>query len=350
MRWVRAGFLPASVMVLMSALLIVPLPLYVERPGRTVSLGACVDVGGDSTAIAGDFLLTTINVLRGTTFDALVGVVDAETVVVGQQQVLPPGVDSSAYFDQQRQLFASTAEVAAAVALQAAGFEVKILGEGVEVIRVVPDSPADGVLEIGDVIHRIGDVEVRIDTELREAILASQPGEPLSMQIVRAGETLDVEVTPTLISDVPAIGILPATVNGRVELPVPVDVASGSVGGPSAGLMVALAVYDKALPDVDVAAGRVVAGTGTLDQDGRVGPIGGIGLKVIAADRMGADVFLAPAVNAQEAASAVPAGSTLRVVSVETFEQAHQQLLETAGEDARDDAAPVTQCPYREAT
>ena len=350
MRWVRAGFLPVSMMLLLSAAMIVPLPLYVERPGRTVSLGACVDVGGDATPVAGDFLLTTINVLRGTSFDAFLGIVDAETDVVGQRQVLPPGVDSDTYFDQQRQVFASTAEVAAGVALEAAGFEVEILGEGVEVVRIVPNSPADGVLRVGDVIHAVGDAPVRVEGELRAAILEAEPEQPLALQIVRDGEPEAVEIVPTLISGVPAVGILPATVNGSVKLPIPVDVASGSVGGPSAGLMIALTVYDKTLPDVDLAAGRVIAGTGTLDQQGRIGPIGGISLKVLAADRMGADVFLAPAQNSTEAANAVPGGSSLRVVPVETFEQARDALVETAGEVPRDDAVAVTDCPYRQAS
>ena len=349
-RWVRAGFLPVSMVTLISAVLIVPLPLYVERPGRTVSLGACVDVGGEATAVSGDFLLTTINVLRGTTADAVLGIVDTETTVVGQRHVIPPGVDSRTYFDQQRQVFASTAEVAAAVALDEAGLEVSVRGEGVEVVRVVPGSPAEGILQVGDVITAINGEETLVEGDLRAIVAASSPDEELELTLRRGEEELTVAVTPELIQGMPVMGILPTTRNPSVDLPVPVDVASGSVGGPSAGLMIALAVYDKVLDDVDLAAGRVVAGTGTLDQEGRVGPIGGIALKVLAADRIGADVFLAPASNASAAARAVPSASPMRVVPVDTFDAARDALVESAGEVPRDDAAPAAECPYAAAS
>ena len=105
----------------------------------------------------------------------------------------------------------------------------------------------------------------------------------------------------------------------RVDLPFDVRVNVSDVGGPSAGLMVALATYQLATT-TDLVHGRVVAGTGTIDLAGNVGPIGGIGEKVAGAERDGATLFLAPAEEAGNARAA--AGSHLKVVAVRTFADA----------------------------
>jgi Lon-like protease len=347
-RWRRAGFLPLSVMTLVSAALIVPLPFYLERPGQTVSLGACIDVAADASRVDGDFLLTTINVIPATAVDAVRGFAENDAAIVPRRQLLPPGVDSAEFFNRQREVFSSTAEVAAAVGLDAAGFDVTFTGDGVQVARILPDTPAAERLQPGDVIRAIDGNPITMEAELRAAIAATAVGEPLRLQVHRGGEVLDIDVAPELIQGMPVIGILPQTLDPRVNLPVEIDVATGPIGGPSAGLMIALTVYDKVLPDVDLAAGRLIAGTGSISQDGRVGPIGGVGLKVLAADARGADVFLAPAADHRSALAAVPADSSLRVVPVETFAQARDALLETAGEAGRTQPDQSPDCPFRD--
>jgi Lon-like protease len=338
MRLVRAGFLPV---------MIVPLPFYLERPGQTLSLGACVDVVAEDPTVAGDFLLTTINVLPATTVDAVRGIAEDDAEVVPRRQLVPPGMESDEFFSRQRELFASSADIAAGVGLTAAGYEVTTSGDGVQVARILPGTPAAEELRPGDVIRAIDGAPVEVEAQLRDAIGAATVGTALRLEVHRGGEVLQIEVAPELIQGAPVIGILPQTLHPRVNLPVEVDVATGPIGGPSAGLMIALTVYDKVLPDVDLAAGRVVAGTGSISQDGRVGPIGGVSLKVLAADARGADVFLSPLADFQRALAAVPAGSSLRVVPVETFEQARHALLETAGEISRTQGDTPDECPYR---
>ena len=348
MRWLRTGFLPMSVMTLVTAALVVPLPFYLERPGRTLSLGACVAVGAEAPAVDGDFLLTTINVSPATTVDAVRGFTADDVAVVPRRQLLPPGVESQEFFSRQRALFADSADVAAAVGLEAAGFDVTFGGDGVVVARILPGTPAADRLRTGDVIVGVDGSPITVESELRDAIEQAEPGTALQLQIEREGERLDVDVAPLLEQGRPVIGILPQTLHPRVNLPVDVQASTGPIGGPSAGLMIALTVYDKVLPDVDLAAGRVVAGTGSITADGRVGPIGGIGLKILAADAQGADVFLAPAADLRAAQAAVPPGSALRVVPVATFDEARDALLETAGEFSRPDQGESRACPYLE--
>jgi Lon-like protease len=345
-RWRRAGFLPLSVVTLISAALLVPLPFYLERPGQTVSLAACIDVAADSPRVDGDFLLTTINVIPATAVDVARGFAEDDAAIVPRRQLLPPGVDPAEFFSRQREVFSNSAEIAAAVGLDAAGYDVTFTGDGVQVARILPNTPAAAELQPGDVIRAIDGTPITVESELRAAIAAAAAGEPLRLQVHRGGDVLDIDVAPELIQGVPVIGILPQTLDPRVSLPVEIDVATGPIGGPSAGLMIALTVFDKVLPDVDLAAGRLIAGTGSISQDGRVGPVGGVGLKVLAADARGADVFLAPLADHASALAAVPAGSSLRIVPVETFTQARDALLETAGEASRTQPDQSPDCPF----
>jgi Lon-like protease len=150
----------------------------------------------------------------------------------------------------------------------------------------------------------------------------------LRLTVRRAGQVIRVEVTPRPVPPEPSrpvLGIEVMTLNATIDLPVPVDVNADDTGGPSAGLMIALAVFDKVDP-VDLADGRLIAGTGTIGFDGTVGMISGVEQKVLAADREGVDVFLAPQDQLMEAQRGIPVGSDLRVIGVATFDEAVQAL------------------------
>ncbi|MBW3602070.1 MAG: hypothetical protein KY434_05145, partial [Actinobacteria bacterium] len=129
------------------------------------------------------------------------------------------------------------------------------------------------------------------------------------------------------------LGVTVRAHRADIDLPVPVRVEPGQVGGPSGGLGIALTVYDKAERDVDLAAGRRVAATGTLDIGGQVGPVGGVQQKALVASRAGADVFVVPAAQEDEAVAALPADGAVRVVGVGTLGRAIRELRlrETAG-------------------
>jgi PDZ domain-containing protein len=96
------------------------------------------------------------------------------------------------------------------------------------------------------------------------------------------------------------------------------------IGGPSGGLMFALGIIDK-VGTTDLTKGAQIAGTGTIDPTGKVGVIGGIQLKMIAARRAGATVFLAPAGNCTDVVGNIPRG--LNVVKVDTLHNAITDLL-----------------------
>jgi Lon-like protease len=147
-----------------------------------------------------------------------------------------------------------------------------------------------------------------------------KPGEPVRLQVRRNGSTLDLTTT-TSTSDgrtVLGVGIRPG-----FDFPVDVKFATKDVGGPSAGMMFALGIYDLLTPG-ELTGGQKVAGTGTLDPAGQVGPIGGIAQKLVGARSAGARWFLAPQANCAEVVGNVPDG--LRVVRTSSLHQSRLAL------------------------
>lgn len=330
MRWLRAFFLPVSVMILVAAAFTVPLPMFTERPGQLLSLGDYVTVEAEEASpVDGDFLLTAVTLRRATVTSLARALVDADVAIVPDSSFIPPGIDDATYFERQRAIFATTADVAAALGLRAAGYPADpraLTGDGVLVVETLPGSPAEGALESGDVIVGVGGDEVRTAEDLVGAVSAE---EALSVRFTRDGEERTVALTPE-VRDVegearPVIGVTIETLHPRIDLPIEVEVDAGRLGGPSAGLMIALTVFDKAANDVDVAAGRRVAGTGAIDEDGNIRPIGGIRQKVHAAHGDGADVFLAPAPQVEEARDAAPDGA-MEIIGVVSFDDAVRAL------------------------
>jgi Lon-like protease len=305
-----------------------PLPVYLELPGTPLSLGDNVAVGAeDAGAIDGDFLLTAVNLRPGTLARVARGLVDPDAELVRSSVVVPPGQDTEAYFDRQREVFRAAADVAAAVGLSAAGFDVDptaVTGTGVLVNRVLPGTPAEGVLEPGDVIVEVDGDPVTVSDDLRGRIGEGPPA-ARALTFRRGEDERTATITPVEL-DTPngrivALGVEIQTADPRIDLPVEVTVESGRIGGPSAGLMLALTVFDIAA-DEDLAGGRTIAGTGTLSPEGRVGPIGGIAQKVASAERIGADVFISPVQQVDVARAAVREGSGLEVVGAATFDEA----------------------------
>lgn len=340
-RWLRRAFLPISLLILGSAFFNVPLPQvadldccsgFVEVPGRTLGLDETVEVRDAAvTDLNGEFMVVTVSLRTATAFGALRAWASDSAALVMRERVVPQGITNDTYFDRQRTVFDTSAGVAAAVGLGAAGYEVDpdaLTGSGALVVGVLEDSPADGALQPGDVIVEVDGAPISVAEEVRP--LVSEGVRPREVTYVRNDRREEVTLEPRLISlgetSILGIGVEISTADPRVVLPVPVEVDSGRIGGPSAGLVIALTVYDKADPDVDLAAGRRIAATGTLAPDGTVGPIGGIVQKVGAAERDDADLFIVPTPQAAEAAAARSDGSSLEILSVDTFDDAVELL------------------------
>lgn len=313
-------YLLSAVLLVLSAIL-VPMPLLRFSPARATPVLDAIEVAGDVDEPTGALLLTTVAVDQPTVSDAIGALFDPFEDISRREEVIPPDVDEREFFETQRDIFDESVRVAAAVGLRLAGRDVAISGRA-RIVEVIPGGPASGELQPGDVVVRAEGQRIALASELQAVTTAASAGEALDLVVIRDGERVEVAVEVGTIpgSDATGLGVLVETRDQRIELPRDITIEDRSnIGGPSAGLMIALTVFDLFDP-ADLTRGRVIAGTGTVTVTGRVGPIGGIAEKVEGARLSGADVFLAPASQAAAAQRVAPEG--LEVVSVETVEDA----------------------------
>jgi len=244
--------------------------------------------------------------------------------LVPHDVVVPSGSSFDVEHQQDLRDMAQSQEVAAAVALRRAGYKVPTRLTGVLIEAVAQDVPAARVLREGDLIISVDGRSVLRATELRTLLAKRRPGAVVSLGIRRGGSSQVVAVRTVPASNAPTRAVLGIIVSqgATVKLPVDVKIDAGDVGGPSAGLAFALEVLEQLGRDVDH--GLKVAATGTIDLDGSVGPIGGVKQKTYGARQADVDVMLVPA--GENAATARRYAGGLRIIPVETFQQALQAL------------------------
>ena len=224
-----------------------------------------------------------------------------------REVILPDGVSPKELTEISIQNMRTSENVAIAVALKNLGYEIDTKGDGVSVVGLLDDSPVKDKLKKGDLLNSINNIEIFSATEFISTLRTYSIGETVSIGLLREvdGVKEQMYIETTLIEHVeykgePMVGFLATTVNERFDFPFEIDIKTGNVGGPSAGLMMALNVYNNLIPE-DITNSMIVAGTGTIEIDGSVGPVGGIKQKIIAAKRAGAELILVPVANFEEA-------------------------------------------------
>lgn len=335
-----------AVAVLVAVGQVLPVPYVLFQPGPVANtLGPVpggsrplVRITGTRTyPTSGKLDLTTIRVGGGpgqqpTLFEALAGWFDGRTAVLPEQLVFPPDVTQREVSAENAAQMQQSQDAAVVAALRYLGYRVPTQ---VTVESVRSGAPAEGVLRKGDVITAVDGTRIGTTARLQQLISARRPGTPVRLTIRRSGTTRTVRVPTTAAkrgSDRAIVGI---TVSARPDPPFRIDIGLRDVGGPSAGMMFALAITDKLTPGA-LTGGRFVAGTGTIDDSGAVGPIGGVQQKIYAAAAAGASVFLVPSGDCPGAQEAAPA--SLRLVRVDTLRQAVGALR------ALDKGQPVRSC------
>ena len=320
----------AVVLALVLVVAVVRVPYVALAPGPTFNtLG--VDTNGTPViSVAGHAVyddtgnlnMTTISVVVPLTLpQALRGWFRHDYAVVPREAIYPPDKSTEEVREEDAADFKESQSSATTAALRYLGYK--------GTLHVVADSvrkgaPADGVISVGDAFVSVDGTKVTSRTQLIELISAHRPGDPVQLGLLRDGKPMTVTLRTAATKDKgktrAIIGVTPAE---RVDFPVKVTISLGDIGGPSAGLMFALGIIDKLEPG-SLTDGRFIAGTGTIDDQGVVGPIGGIQQKLIGARRKGATVFLVPADNCAEALTSPPDG--LKLVKVSSLRSALSEL------------------------
>jgi PDZ domain-containing protein len=294
--WITAG----TTAVLIAAALAVPLPYYVEGPGSVRPTEPRISVEGmESFDDDGTIAFTTVSQTQATPALLLRAWLDESIDVISREQALG-GRSSEQDRAVNQQLMDESKIVALVVAFEAVGLDAGFTGEGAFIEETTPGLPADGVLEPGEVIVAVDGQRVQVAGDLSKA-LAGRPVGAAASLTVRAGvKSTDERTVDLVLGEQPDdttrgfLGVMVSTANLRPDLPADVELDSGSVIGPSAGLAWTLGVVDRLTPGA-LDGGRRVVVTGTMDADGVVGPIGGLPQKTKAAKEFGADILLYPA-------------------------------------------------------
>jgi PDZ domain-containing protein len=181
------------------------------------------------------------------------------------------------------------------VAYQKAGLPVHYKYNGIYVLNVLPDMPANGKLQAGDRVFKVDGKQFSTSEKFISYIAEKKAGDEISLTFSRNKQTKNVKLKVQPFKEDPKkVGVGISLVDDKKIIVNPhVKVKTDEIGGPSAGLMFSLEIYNQ-LTKEDLTKGYQIAGTGTISPDGTVGPIGGIEQKIIAADKAGAEIFFAP--------------------------------------------------------
>ena len=329
MKHVTAGRLLVLGVVLFAvalALYVAPSNEYIFLPDKAHPVAPLVTIqnGQDPPPAKGGIYFLDVIVRKATILEKLFGGLHKGADLYPASAVNPPGVGDNQRRRIDLQDMQHSQQVAAAVALKAAGKHVVLRPTGALVDQVVGGTPAAGKLEPDDVIVAIDRKPVRSRDDVATAMSSHKIGSIVAMTVRRGKQTL-IERMRTITSGgkPPRRAVVGILVENAVDikLPFPVSIDAGNVGGPSAGLAFALEVLQRL--GRNVVHGHKIAATGEIFPDGSVGPIGGIKQKTIGAREAGVDVFVVPTANAADARKYAHG---LRIIPVKNFQQALQAL------------------------
>ena len=264
----------------------------------------------------GSFVLTSVRFDQLTAYGIVVAWLDPGVSVVPRSDLFAPGETAQQERERSISQMDQSKLDAAFVVLEELTDYPEEHGDGVLIESVVEGCAADGELFPGDIVQAIDGSEVEDVGDARRIIRTTTSGAHLTFDVTVDGEPETVSLTrePCGGSERPLVGV------SMIEsFPFDVRIRSGSIGGPSAGLAWALALYDLLTPG-DLTGGRTIASTGQLGIDGTIYPIGGAADKVVAAESADASVLMLPMSNIEEARTA--GESEIELVPVETFGEA----------------------------
>jgi Lon-like protease len=338
---------------------------YVITPGDATPVAQYIEVPAvDSHPLTGKILLTDVFVTQLNALSWLqYTYFDSNSEVISGPELLGPSVSENQYLDQGYLQMTQAQSFATAAALSRLGYTVTSTNAGALIYGIAPGSPAASTLHVAQVITAVNSTPVTTDCSLIDALHGLTPGTKASLTVeessindvgqFESGPTATKSVTlgtpPKGLVDTGCgaptkptayLGIQPQT-QQEWQFPVKVTVHTQNIGGPSAGLSMTLGIMDK-LSSGRLTGNRIVAATGTIDQNGNVGDVGGVAEKTIAVERAGATVFFVPSVEYKTAES--KATPQLHVYGVNNLDQV-LRILKSLGGKVPIKPVPVQAAP-----
>jgi len=338
--WLKVSLFFATLLVVLG-IVVVPIPYYIEQPGSTINLKDLITVNNKEDTQAGSFSLTSVGIRRATVATALISKFSAFDELLSEKDLM--GSASSEEYNQIQQYYMQSAQNnAAEQALKLAGMDYSMKYKGVYVMSVEKNSSFYGVIQIGDTVTGVDGKSFESSQAFMSYVQSQKVGQTMTVSYTHNNETKTasgklIELSTTKKARI-GISLVDHT---EIESDQAIDFHVENIGGPSAGLMFTLEIYQQ-LTGKDLRHGKVIAGTGTIDETGTVGRIGGIDKKVASASNEGVEIFFAPddeitdaekkadptiQTNYEEAkAAAKKLNTTMKIVPVKTLKDAIDYL------------------------
>lgn len=290
--YVVSGILIAVLVILF---FFMPLPKYfVESPGGAESLTPMITVNHKEDKRKGSFMMTTVRIAQGTPFNLLKAALLPTEDILTREEVMGSGTSNEQYQLIQQYYMETAQNISEMTALSLAQKSYHLKYDGVYVMSIEKKSDFKNKLRVGDIVTAVNNQNFDSADKMIQYIKSQKVGSEVSVTVKRGDEkeTFKGKLKAIGKDKRPGIGITLVS-KTAITSPEKIKVDSGDIGGPSAGMMFTLEMYEM-LSGKDLRHGRNIAGTGEILPNGEIGRIGGIDKKVIAADKAGASIFLAP--------------------------------------------------------
>lgn len=320
--------------LILMACVALPIPYYIEAPGSTIKLDTLVKVNDKKDKFSGSFSLTSVGIRQATVATALFAKTQAFSDLVTKEALM--GTASDDDYNRIQNFYMETSQnnaITAALTLADQPFKMDYLG--VYVLGIEKNSAFYGKIKIGDTVVKVDSQVFKSSNDFMKYVQSKKVDDKVTITYLQDGK--EKEASGSLIklpsNGKAGIGITltdHTQVNSQEKVQFDVD----NIGGPSAGLMFTLEIYQQLIKQ-DLRNGHEIAGTGTIDSQGNVGQIGGIDKKIVSASESGAEIFFAPAdlekgdTNYQDAKKAAKKINTkMKVIPVKTAQEAVKYLKE----------------------
>ncbi len=317
----------AGIILLISAFY--PLSYYVSKPGMAKELEPIIEVANGYDG-KGSFMLTTIRMGKANIYSYALAKLSKYQVIYSVEDIRREDESEEEYNVRQLHMMDGSKSNAIELAYTKADIPINYRFKGIYVLHIVPNMPSDGKLEPGDRVTKIDEKKFKSMDQFIEYISGKKAGDKVEVTYVRDGDTNTVSIpVQPFAEEKSKVGIGIGLVDDKEIVVDPkVSIDSKEIGGPSAGLMFSLEIYNQ-LTKTDFTKGYKIAGTGTISNEGTVGRIGGIEQKILAAEKAGAEIFFAPSENGAKDSNYNAAVKTakdieaeMKIVPVDTFDDA----------------------------
>ncbi|RUT46945.1 PDZ domain-containing protein [Paenibacillus anaericanus] len=330
-RIIKSGLYVLTIIILVYVVVYMPTPYMINQPGTAEEIKPMVTVQDADPEEKGTFMLTTVSVSYANLAMLVTSQFNTHAEIIRKE----PDRDEKEYATEQKYYMSSSQSNAIVAAYNQADVPYEIVPEYVFIVGLSKTIQTKGDFLPGDIFTKVNGASVGRLEDLASLLKGKKVGETVSVELKRDGKILNQQVELVEIggdSETTKAGL--GVSIGEVRKVMPnesgkeVKFANTRIGGPSAGLMFTLEIYNQ-LTSGDLSKGYRIAGTGTMSVDGTVGPIGGVQFKIVASDREHAEIFFVPESNYNDAkAKAEAIGSKMTLVPVKNVDDALKYLEE----------------------